>query len=101
MTTKAPAPCPTCNHVFEDGHQCGSPALRGERHCYFHHPSRKPVKDPYARRSRRGFQITAPTNHQELMHVLNEVLQRLASNKLDVHRAGLILYNLQLTAQYL
>jgi len=28
-------PAPTCHHIFADRHRCGSPALRGERFCYF------------------------------------------------------------------
>ena len=31
-----------CRHIFTDGHQCGSPALRGEKLCFYHHASRNP-----------------------------------------------------------
>jgi hypothetical protein len=27
---------PRCQHVHANGQRCGSPALRGESHCYFH-----------------------------------------------------------------
>jgi hypothetical protein len=27
----------TCEHLFGDGHRCGSPALSGDTHCYYHH----------------------------------------------------------------
>ncbi len=38
-----PEPKPyQCRHLFTDGHQCGSPALRGEELCYFHHTARRP-----------------------------------------------------------
>ncbi len=26
----------TCEHLFGDGHRCGSPALSGDTHCYYH-----------------------------------------------------------------
>ncbi len=91
----------TCHHRFPDDHRCGSPALRGEAFCYYHHPDRRPVANPYARRARRGFQLTAPTDHRSLQKALNEVLVRIAANKLDVHRAGLILYSLQVASQNL
>jgi hypothetical protein len=87
-----------CSHIFADRHRCGSPALRGERFCYYHHPDRHPVANSYERRSRRGFQIETPSNPVALQRALNQVLQRLATNQLDVHRAGLILYSLQLAS---
>jgi hypothetical protein len=90
-----------CTHVFDDHHTCGSPALRGERLCYFHHPDRKPVQNPYARRARRGFHLPAPTNRHELQHALGEIIQRLASNRLDTQRASLLLYSLQIAGQSL
>ena len=89
----------TCTHRFADDHRCGSPALRGEQHCYYHHPNRKPVANPYERRARRGFHIVAPTSPETHQQALSQVLQRLAANQLDVHRAGQMLYTLQLLAQ--
>jgi hypothetical protein len=26
-----------CRHIHAAGHQCGSPALRNEHFCYYHH----------------------------------------------------------------
>lgn len=92
---------PTCTHIFADHHRCGSPALRGERFCYHHHPTRRPVDNPYERRSRRGFAITVPHDAESLQRALADVIQRLAANTLDVHRASLLLYSLQLAAQQL
>ena len=96
----------TCQHLFppvssEDARRCGSPALRGESFCYYHHPDRKPVANPYARRSRRGFNLPAPTNRQTLNSALSEVITRLAANTLDVHRASLLLYSLQIASHTL
>ena len=89
---------PTCTHRFADDHRCGSPALRGEVYCYYHHPKRKPVANPYERRARRGFHIVVPDSPQAFQQALGQVLQRLAANQLDVHRAGQMLYTLQLLA---
>ena len=89
----------TCHHLFPDAHRCGSPALRGETFCYYHHPDRRPLSNPYARRARRGFSLPAPTDHRALQNALSQVAVRLAANKLDVHRASLILYTLQLASQ--
>lgn len=91
----------TCQHIFPDAHPCGSPALRGERHCYYHHPDRRPVQNTYARRSLRGFDIANPTDPAALQQALHQVIHRLAANKLDVHRASLLLYSLQIASQCL
>jgi hypothetical protein len=93
------SPIPLCRHIFPDEHRCGSPALRGESHCYYHHPDRKPVANPYTHRARRGFQLAAPTDPRSMQRALSEVITRLASNKIDVHRASLLLYSLQLAAR--
>ena len=44
-------PAPTCHYVFPDDHRCGSPSLRNEAFCYFHHPDRQPVV-PLPKRNR-------------------------------------------------
>jgi hypothetical protein len=90
---------PICTHRFADDHRCGSPALRSEQYCYYHHPNRKPVANPYERRARRGFHLVAPDTPQTLQMALSQVVQRLAANQLDVHRAGQIIYTLQLLSQ--
>jgi hypothetical protein len=91
----------TCHHIFADSHRCGSPAMRGESFCYFHHPDRKPVANPYTQRTRRGFQITIPEDRESLQKALHEVIQRLAANKIDVRRAALIIQTLQTVSQRL
>ncbi len=58
-------------------------------------------RQPLTHRARRGFQLTAPHDKASLQLALNEVIQRLATNKLDVHRASLLLYSLQLAGQRL
>jgi hypothetical protein len=94
-------PCPTCHHRFPDQHRCGSPALRGEAFCYFHHPDRQTAANPYARRARRGFHLTPPTNQRSLQNAVAEVIVRLASNQLDVQRAQLILHSLDIASRTL
>jgi hypothetical protein len=94
-------PTPRCHHRFPDDHRCGSPALRGEAFCYYHHPDRLPVANPYARRARRGFRLTPPTDARSLQNALSEVIVRLGANKIDVRRASLILYSLQLASRTL
>jgi hypothetical protein len=92
---------PHCRHLFPDNHRCGSPALRGEPFCYYHHPDRAPVSNPYARRARRGFQITPPTDARSLQTALSQIIVRLGANKIDTHRASLLLYSLQIASRNL
>lgn len=94
-------PIQLCTHYFLDGHKCGSPALRGEHFCYFHHPRRRPTSNRYERQSRRGFTLPAPRTLGELQTAIGTVTERLAANKIDVHRASLLLYSLQLASRNL
>jgi len=87
-----------CNFIFDDLHRCGSPALRNNTRCYFHHPDRKPIANTYARRARRGFTLAPPRNQQDLQAALSEIITRLAANKIDTRRASLLLYSLQLAS---
>jgi hypothetical protein len=88
-------PIQHCTHIFPDGHTCGSPALRSERLCFYHHPTRATA---LRHRPTRGFTLTTPTNRRELQQALGQVIQRLASNKLDTKRAGILLYSLQVAS---
>jgi hypothetical protein len=88
-----------CRHIFTDGHRCGSPCLRGEDLCYYHHTTRKPVVDPEQRRGRRStFDLPLPEDRSAIQHSIGEVLRRIASNDIDPRRAGLLLYGLQIAS---
>jgi hypothetical protein len=41
----------SCHHIFPDGHRCGSPHLRHETLCFYHHPTRRLTSRPRPRRS--------------------------------------------------
>ena len=86
-----------CRHTLPEGHRCGSPALRGEKFCYYHHTTRKPVADPQQRQARRNsFQLPTPSSRAAIQDSLGRVLTRIASNDIDPRRAGLLLYALQI-----
>jgi hypothetical protein len=89
----------SCRHILASGQQCGSPAMRGERFCYYHHSTRKPVVDLQRRQARRNsFDLTAPRNRTAIQDSLGKVLTRIASNDIDPRRAGLLLYALQIAS---
>lgn len=98
-----------CSHEFQGGRRCGSPALRDEPYCYYHHPTRRPIRtmqsDRDARRARRqarqAFTLEAPTNQRELQLALSQIMQRVAANQLDNRRAGKLLFALEITGRNL
>jgi hypothetical protein len=88
-----------CRHIFTDGHRCGSPCLRGEDLCYYHHTTRKPALHPRTSKARRAaFEIPLPEDRSAIQHSIGQVLQRIAANDIDPRRAGLLLYGLQIAS---
>ncbi len=85
-----------CRHIFPDGHRCGSPCLRSEEFCYYHHTTRKPA--PHRPRYQPGFDIATPDNRATVQLALGEILSRIASEQIDPRRAGLLLYGLQIAS---
>ena len=88
-----------CHHIFPDDTRCGSPRMRNEQFCYFHHDSRRPVVRPHDRIARRGtFSLFTPSSQNAMLESLGEVMTRIAANDIDPRRAGLLLYALQLAS---
>ena len=80
---------PRCQHIKVNGTQCGSPALRGNCHCYFHaHHQLKPAND-----SAFDFPVLEDANAVQI--ALMQVIRAIADDKIDSKRAGLLLYALQ------
>ena len=101
----APEPTPEtrfrCRHIHVSGTRCGSPCLRREPFCYFHHTTRPPVTPAQvaARAARRAdFALPMPEDRAAIQLSIGEVLQRIAANQLDPRRAGLLLYGLQIAS---
>ncbi|WP_035359594.1 hypothetical protein [Edaphobacter aggregans] len=70
--------------------------MRGEKFCYYHHDSRKPVADPQRRQARRHCFHIAPPRTRAAIQESIEIITRLAYNEIDPRRAGLLLYALQI-----
>ena len=88
-----------CRHILASGLRCGSPALKAENFCYYHHTTRRPLSRPEVQ-ERRGHQSTFALPSLEdrtaVQLALGEVLARIASHDIDTKRAGLLLYGLQI-----
>ncbi len=90
-----------CRHIHAQGHRCGSPSLRGEDFCYFHHTTRRPIPPAELtdRKSRQAaFDLPLPEDRGAIQFAIGEVLRRIAANTLDSRRAGLLLYGLQIAS---
>jgi hypothetical protein len=93
-----------CRHIHAAGHQCGSPALRREQFCYFHHTTRRPKPPANGFRyinSQEPFTLPIVEDRVSAISVAAQVLSRIATNDLDPTRAGAMLYNLQILASLL
>ena len=88
------ASCPTCHHLHPAGKRCGSPALRGEQFCFYHHPTRRPPVR--TRPAHTAFYVPAIADPETLQMALSEVIRRIADTSLDTKRARLLLSTLQM-----
>jgi hypothetical protein len=82
-----------CHHTFPTGKSCGSPSLRGEQHCFYHHPTRRA---PRRRRTRKAFGLPPLIDAKSVQIALSEILCRIADDTLDTRRANLLLHTLQI-----
>ena len=87
---------PRCQHVKMNGTQCGSPALRRRRHCFFHDRVRHERAKIAAQASgQRRFDLPLLEDANSVQVALMKVIQMLGCGQMDHKTAGLILYALQ------
>jgi len=87
-----------CQHLKVNGTQCGSPALRRNRFCFFH----KRFQDERIRlntdRARRGvatFELPVLEDANSIQIALMQVMRLLVAQQIDHRTASLLLYALQ------
>ena len=87
---------PRCQHIKMNGIQCGSPALRGRRQCFFHERAREQhnriVKSQF-RQARFVLPVLEDANAVQM--ALMQVMQLVAWGEIDRKVAGLLLFGLQ------
>lgn len=89
---------PRCQHVKVNGTQCGSPALRRRRHCYFHDrmlDGKRRFAASREAKPRPVFSIGLLEDANAVQVALMQVLQLLGGGQMDMKMAGLMLYGLQ------
>src|SRR3984885_5595957 len=88
-----------CQHIKVNGTQCGCPALRRNKLCYFHkrhHEERLTLNADRARR-RRNVTIDLPVleDANSIQVSLMQIMRLIISGQIDGKTAGLLLYALQ------
>ena len=92
-----------CQHIKVNGTQCGSPALRRNRFCYFHklhHEERVELhldrlKDARARRRKLSITLPVLEDANSIQVTLMQIMRLIITGQIDGKNAGLLLYALQ------
>ena len=87
-----------CQHIKINGTQCGSPALRRNRFCFFHkrfQTERIAVNQARARRRAAILHLPVLEDANSIQVSLMQIMRLLALGHLDPKIAGLLLYGLQ------
>ena len=87
-----------CQHLKVNGTQCGSPALRRNRFCFFHkrfQNERIAINQARARRRAAIFDLPVLEDANSIQASLMQIMRLLALGHLDSKTAGLLLYALQ------
>jgi len=93
---------PRCQHIKTSGTQCGSPALRDQRFCYYHRQSRPQDVECYEDwlASSHSGNITLPVfeDAHSIQFVIRQVTTMLLQQKIETKTASLALYALQIAS---
>jgi hypothetical protein len=86
-----------CQHIKVNGTQCGSPALRNEKYCYFHMRWALKSMEIDANRQRERWNVTLalPEDAESIQMGLGEVIRLMMTRQVDHRTAALTLYALQ------
>ena len=86
---------PSCHHLHSTGNRCGSPALRGEQFCFYHHPTRRPPRAAGRKPRLPAFHLPTLVDRVSIQRALAKVVSRVIGGWLDPAPARLIVFGLQ------
>ncbi len=86
-----------CGHIKSDGAKCGSPAMRGKSHCFYHQPTRASVRR--AARARFFLELPLLEHPGVVQAAAREIAQVLSDNNIYFRPAMRLLYALQFATQ--
>jgi hypothetical protein len=93
-----------CQHIKVNGTQCGSPALKRNRFCFFHkrwHEQRIVIHAAKARHCRPALDLPVLEDANSIQVSLMQVMRLLLHGQLDRKTAGMLLYALQIASSNL
>ena len=91
----------TCHHLHPTGNRCGSPALRGEQFCFYHHPTRRRPRAAGRKPRLPVFHLPSLEDRASIQRALAKVVSRVIGGRLDRATARLIVFGLQVASQSL
>jgi hypothetical protein len=92
-----------CQHIKVSGTQCGSPALRSKKFCFYHQQDRPMAVECYFDRDYAAGEITLPffEDAHSIQSVIRQVVQMVLQKRLEQKTASLLLYALQIASSNL
>ena len=89
---------PRCQYIKVNGTQCGSPAMRRNRFCFFHkrwHEQRIVLNSTRKRPSKPALDLPVLEDANSVQVALMQVMRLLLSGQVEHKTASLLLYGLQ------
>ena len=90
-----------CRHVKTNGTQCGSPALKGQELCFYHHQNQPGPVELYLDGERYcdgSMILPVFEDAHSIQTVIRQVVQLMLTRRIDRKDAGLMLYALQIAS---
>src|SRR5205823_12383658 len=84
--------------------QCGSPALKDHRFCFFHqqwHERKLLINSARARRARASISLPVLEDANAIQLSVMQIMQLLLSGQIEQKTAGLLFYGLQIASSHL
>jgi hypothetical protein len=93
-------PAARCQHVKAAGVQCGSPALRSIKYCYYHQQGRSQAIEYYSEAPYTAIETDLPLfeDAYSIQLSIRQVVHMLMHGIIDNKKAGLLLYSLQIAS---
>jgi hypothetical protein len=104
LASEAFMPYPTCRHRRDDGTFCNSPALRNKQHCYYHHRDlQRQIQIAHALRRSIicDWELPSLETLDDVQAALRRIWREIWADRLDLDRAGVMLFTLQEVSSYL
>jgi hypothetical protein len=95
---------PRCRHIKANGTQCGSPALRSKKFCFYHQNNRPLGIGTYSKKDdsfSQAFDLPIFEDAHSIQAVLRQVSKMILINEIELKPAGLLLYALQIASSNL